>query len=63
MKDHLLDISNRYYIKDRVPGLGYSVLAEAYFNFGKLGLILIPVVIGMVLTFLEIEHLDIGDLA
>jgi oligosaccharide repeat unit polymerase len=41
-----------HYIKDRLPGQGYSVVAEAFYNFGMPGTVLILAVIGALLTAL-----------
>lgn len=41
---------NRLNIAGRVAGMGYSVIAEAYFNFGEVGLVIIMACIGYFLT-------------
>lgn len=43
---------NRLFVQQRTPRLGYSVIAEAYFNFGKLGVIFIPMLIAAFFVFL-----------
>lgn len=47
-----LDSSNKHYLKERLPTQGYSVLAEAYYNFGKIGILMIPALISLVLFIL-----------
>jgi len=43
-------VGTRYFIRDRLPHWGYSVVAEAYFNFGLFGVMIIPALIGLGLS-------------
>ncbi|GAA2717025.1 hypothetical protein GCM10009865_50350 [Aeromicrobium ponti] len=45
---------NRAYFDERLPGFGYSVIAEAFFNFGLLGVIVVMFLIGVVIGFFNI---------
>lgn len=39
-----------YSFRDRLPTMGYSIVAESYYNFGFIGLILIPLLITFFLS-------------
>lgn len=39
---------NRFNFGERLPGFGYSVIAEAFFNFGLVGVILVPSLVGYI---------------
>lgn len=43
---------NQMYIAGRLPTQGYSVIAEAYFNFGLLGILIVPAIIAAILVLL-----------
>ncbi|WP_139491604.1 O-antigen polysaccharide polymerase Wzy [Brevibacillus dissolubilis] len=45
-------IDNKYILRDRTPTQGYSVLAEAYYNFGLAGVMIVPALIGAFLVTL-----------
>jgi hypothetical protein len=44
--------SHSRYLKGRLPGQGYSVVAEAYYNFGVPGVLLVPFGLGVFLGVL-----------
>lgn len=46
---------SRYNIGERTPALGYSILAEFYFNFGLLGIIFLPIFIGTLISYFELR--------
>lgn len=55
--------NNRVNVKDRTPSQGYSVIAEAYFNFGFYGMIFIPLLIVLLLRFMADGARDLKSLA
>ncbi|MGE6368793.1 O-antigen polysaccharide polymerase Wzy [Planococcus kocurii] len=46
---------NRYSFRDRLPTMGYSIVAEAFFNFGVIGVILIFSLLGGIFTKVNIR--------
>lgn len=41
---------SRFFLKERTPTQGYSTLAEAYFNFGVLGIIIFPFLVSYIIN-------------
>lgn len=45
-------VGTRFAVNDRTPRMGYSVVAESYFNFGWVGVIVVLGIIGFVLSWI-----------
>ncbi|MGE6229108.1 O-antigen polysaccharide polymerase Wzy [Paenibacillus chitinolyticus] len=57
------ELEGNYYIKPRLPGQGYSVIAEAYFNFGLIGVIIVQIFLALFIVILGERSSNIPMLA